>query len=261
MDKEKTRLLRFLAGGAVAISDSARAESLLLDGGDRGVLACTRALLDALQAEGTVRVDKRSARLSTQGVRDAATARPIAASAPPARDIEMQVVDTDEGARVVAVNRAESPLAQLMRLRTRDGKPFLDKAEHEAGERLRSDYTRGQIMPRMGANWQASVSSGRRAAGVADLTDAALGARQRVDRAIAAVGPELAGILIDVCCFLKGMETVEAERGWPVRSAKIMLKTALGVLARHYEPRGAQSANGPRRMLHWGTADFRPSIR
>ena len=72
-------------------------------------------------------------------------------------------------------------------------------------------------------------------------------------------GPELSGILIDVCCFLKGMETVEMERGWPVRSAKIVLKTALGVLSRHYNPDSGR-ARRQRQMLHWGAADYRPSI-
>jgi hypothetical protein len=111
----------------------------------------------------------------------------------------------------------------------------------------------------MGANWVASVSSGRRDGGVAELTDAALAARIRVDHAIRAVGPELSGILIDVCCFLKGMETVEMERGWPARSAKIVLKTALGILSRHYNPDSGRAAR-PRQMLHWGAADYRPSI-
>jgi hypothetical protein len=114
-------------------------------------------------------------------------------------------------------------------------------------------------MPRLGANWVASVSSGRRDGGIADLTDAALAARIRVENAIRAVGPELSGILIDVCCFLKGMEAVEMERGWPVRSAKIVLKTALGVLSRHYDP-GSGRERRPRQMLHWGAADYRPVI-
>ena len=131
--------------------------------------------------------------------------------------------------------------------------------EFRAGERLRADYTRGQIMPRLGANWVASVSSGRRggAGGGADLTDAVLGARQRVDNAIAAVGPELSGVLIDVCCFLKGLELVESERGWPVRSAKVVLKAALATLARHYSP--VKERERPC-VLHWGAADYRPSI-
>ena len=123
--------------------------------------------------------------------------------------------------------------------------PFLSAAEFQAGERLRADYTRGQIMPRLSANWVASVASGRRDGGVADLTDAALAARQRVEQAISAVGPELSGVLIDVCCFLKGMETVEVERGWPVRSAKVVLKTALGVLSRHYNPAASRQGRSP----------------
>jgi hypothetical protein len=175
------------------------------------------------------------------------------------RDIGTMMVDTEAGRDIVVVNWAESPLGQLMRRRGRDGEMFLTPAEFQAGERLRADYTRGQIMPRLGANWVASVSSGRRDGGIADLTDAALAARMRVEDAIRAVGPELSGILIDVCCFLKGMETVEMERGWPVRSAKIVLKTALGVLSRHYNPDSGRD-RGPRQMLHWGAEDYRPSI-
>lgn len=116
-------------------------------------------------------------------------------------------------------------------------------------------------MPRLGANWEASVASGRRSGsggGIADLTDAALAARQRVENAVADVGPELSGVLIDVCCFLKGLEQVETERRWPVRSAKVVLKTALGALARHYAPPAPSGRRKP--VLHWGAEDYRPTI-
>ncbi|WP_312795998.1 DUF6456 domain-containing protein, partial [Tianweitania sp.] len=125
----------------------------------------------------------------------------------------------------------------------------------------RSDFTRGQLMPKLGATWQAIAGSSRRgggAGGAVDLTDAALAARQRVEKAVEATGPELSGVLLDICCFLKGLEQVEAERGWPVRSGKVMLKAALGTLARYYEPPCPQSTRP--RSFHWGTEDYRPTI-
>jgi hypothetical protein len=170
-------------------------------------------------------------------------------------------MDTGDGFAAVTVNLAESPLGQLARYRLRDGTPFVTGVEVDAGERLRHDYTRGRLVPRLGANWEAAVAPGRRGAGggLADLAVTALAARQRVDRALAAVGPELAGVLVDVCCFLKGLELVERERGWPVRSAKVVLKTALGALSRHYRPPSGSRAGAP--LLHWGAEDYRPELR
>jgi hypothetical protein len=171
---------------------------------------------------------------------------------------------TDGGhAQAVTLNQAESPLAWLRSRRDGTGKPFIDAVQFAAGERLRSDYSRGRIMPRVTANWSAAVADGRRggAGGMAEITEAAIAARRRVERALAAVGPDLSGLLIDFCCFLKGLEEVERERRWPARSAKVVLQLALAALARHYGLDG--TAKGRTRgspIRQWGAADYRPSI-
>ena len=167
------------------------------------------------------------------------------------------------GTITVTVNHNESPLSWLRRRKGSDGRPMIDGAEFEAGERLRSDYTRAQLLPRITANWTAAVAGRRRnggAGGIAELTEAALAARKRVAQALAAVGPELGGVLVDFCCFLKGLEQVEQERRWPARSAKVVVEMALRELARHYGL--LARARGPERsgkIRGWGTDDFRPT--
>jgi hypothetical protein len=262
--KARLRIARFLSRGEAHPSDAPGGRKVLLDGVERGTISVCVQALKAMARDGLV--EKRAGKLSLSSAGVAYMNRASAAGDPfqdQHRDLDEIRIETPEGAAIVMANFAESPLAQLARRKAKDGRPFLDEHEWRAGEQLRSDYTRGQLMPRiMGANRGASVASGRRGGGngVADLTDAALASRQRVNTAVEAVGPELAGVLIDICCFLKGLEQVETERGWPVRSAKILLKTALGVLHRHYHPPVKRNLAVAERMLHWGADDYRPKI-
>lgn len=161
---------------------------------------------------------------------------------------------------------AESPIGWLYRRRDKDGQPLISRAEFEAGERLRADFTFAQMMPRVTSSWTAPQgSSMRRGAPGAgsDLQDNVIAAGERVRRALTAVGPELAGILIDVCCHLKGLEMKERQAGWPQRSGKIVLRIALKSLARHYglinEAAPQDEASRPR-VRHWGADGYRPDI-
>lgn len=241
--RQVQRLLRLLSAEP-AVLEPAAAGGMVIAGNRLGTVVIAVDLLAELVRDG--RVARRDGRLAA-----GATTRRGPGGAPAGLDTG--------SAGVVRINPAESPLGLLVRLKDRSGRAFLDPAEFDAGERLRADYTRGRIMPRLGANWEAGIASGVRGQGnsIAELTDLALAARQRVDRALRAVGPELSGLLVDVCCFLKGLELVERERGWPVRSAKVVLKTALGVLARHYGPAVAHAVGRP---LHWGAEDYRPTL-
>jgi len=145
-------------------------------------------------------------------------------------------VETPHGRADVVVDEAESPLVWLARRKGRDGRPLIDGYQLAAGERLRAEFTRANMTPRVTSNWEAAVSTGARSAGsgAGHMTEMVIAARQRFRHALDAVGPEFAGLLVDVCCFLKRLEDVERERQWPARSAKVVLQLGLDRLARHF---------------------------
>lgn len=176
------------------------------------------------------------------------------------RELTRETRETGEPA--VMVDTSESPLAWLARRKDRDGAPFLDAAAVEAGERFRRDITVAQLLPSVTSNWAAHGSGGRTDPHHKLLpSEASMAARQRVDRALEALDPEFGGLILDACGFVKKLETIESERSWPARSAKIMLRFALRQLARHYglsaSARGPATSRGTR---HWGTEDYRPAI-
>lgn len=161
----------------------------------------------------------------------------------------------------VSVDGSESPLAWLARRRRPDGNPWLSTAQLAAGERLRADFTRGGLMARVTADWS-GMARGRdrrsgRAGGACELAEAAMAARDRVRAALGDVGAGLSDVLVDVCCQLKGLETVEKSRGWPARSGKIVLALALDRLAAHYglDERAVGAERARMRVLRESPAD------
>lgn len=162
--------------------------------------------------------------------------------------LEKSQVSTEFGRSSVLIDQAESPLVWLARRRGRDGRALIDAHQLQAGERLRVDFTHAHLMPRTTSNWSNPISSGRTSNGsqlAGAFTETMIAARQRVHHALDAVGPEFSGLLLDICCFLKGLEDVERERAWPARSGKVVLQIALDRLARHYGY--AAQARGPAR--------------
>lgn len=131
--------------------------------------------------------------------------------------------------RSVTVNIAESPLAWL---RAR-GK--VDARQFEAGERLRADYEKAQLGPRVTMRWDAAPSGGRRGpADHLDPTTAQIDAKRRFGGAIAAAGPGLADILWRVICAGEGLPAAERALGWPTRAGKLVLGLALDRIADYY---------------------------
>ena len=156
------------------------------------------------------------------------------------REMGERVMQDDDGVlHGRRVNLAESPLAMLARRRGTDGKPFLGPDLVQVGERLREDFERAQMGPRVGQNWDRFLTGADRGG---FLTDGGIGegprdARKRVSDALDDLGPGLADVVLRVCCFLEGMESAEKRLGWSARSGKVVLKIGLQRLARHYEAR------------------------
>jgi hypothetical protein len=159
---------------------------------------------------------------------------------------------------------SESPLAWLARRKNKDGRPLISDAEFAAGERLRADFWFARMTPSVTVNWSRLLTGGGEKRGSpdcgAEARDSVLAAQDRVRRALAAAGPELAGVLIDVCCHLKGLESVERQSGWPKRSGKLLLTIALRQLARHYGMTVESASDSAPRVTHWGAPDYRPQI-
>jgi Domain of unknown function (DUF6456) len=144
--------------------------------------------------------------------------------------LRLGLVQTESGApAVVTVNEAESPLAWLKE------RGSITDVQFEAGERLRRDYTIARLEPRLAIDLAApKVQGGLGPLNPAVMPDAVLAAKQRFGRALKAAGPGLSDLLFDVCCALKSVGAIETEKGWPRRSAKIVLGLALDRLAEHY---------------------------
>ncbi|UWQ16612.1 DUF6456 domain-containing protein [Jannaschia sp. M317] len=147
-----------------------------------------------------------------------------------------RVIPGDRGAETLRVNLSESPLGMLARKKDRGGKPFLSMELVVAGERLREDFEKAQMGPRVGQNWDRFLTAGDRGQmGASDPVGGPDAARKRVSDALRALGPGLGDVVLRVCCFLEGLEAAEKRMGWSARSGKIVLRIALQRLQAYYD--------------------------
>lgn len=135
--------------------------------------------------------------------------------------------------RSVTVNLTESPLGWLF------ARGHVSRRQYDAGERLRADWERGQLAPRVTMAWDsAPVQRSRGGSGqLVDLNGAQLDARRRFEAAVAEAGPGLADILWRIVCGGEGMRDAETALGWPARAGKLVLSLALDRVAGYYRIR------------------------
>ncbi|MDO9417315.1 DUF6456 domain-containing protein [Pararhizobium sp.] len=256
-------LLRHVAGHRVTIRAGqgdikGEGAPVTLERAGQAPRSFDRALLRRAIASGLLVAAKDDLRATPQAAAfiRRALVEPDAAFQDQHRDLRQTSVLVGSLRTPVRINDSESPLAALARLKDKSGQAFLHDDAIAAGERLHADFMRAQLQPRLTMSYEPRLSSKTKgmANAAAELSDTALAARHRVEKAIDAMGPELSGVALDVCCFMKGLELVERERQWPARSAKLMLRTALMALARHHAPPPAAR----RRIQSWGADGFRP---
>lgn len=133
-----------------------------------------------------------------------------------------------EGERL---NLAESPLQRLATAAAGEEAPFLDRVQVEAGERVRRLFERARLGPRLTMHYSAAHVAGGRAGAASEIGDMAADARRALAKLHSILPRDCAEVVLDVCGALKGLQQIETERGWPRRSAKLVLRIGLDRLA------------------------------
>lgn len=146
------------------------------------------------------------------------------------REIPIETGTAGKRVRSLTVNAAESPLGWLF------SRGLLTRRQFDAGERLRTDWERAQLAPRVTMSWDAAPVAQSRGGPSSrpDLTGAQIDAKKRFSAAVDAAGPGLADILWRVVCAGEGMREAETALGWPARAGKLVLTLALDRVAAYY---------------------------
>ncbi len=158
-----------------------------------------------------------------------------------------------------AINLAESPLSKLATPSADGTAAYLAPHQVEAGERVRVLADRAKLQPRMTTSYSAAHSAGSVGA-ASDIGDMAIDARRALNEVSRILPADCAGVVLDVCGLLKGLQTVELERGWPRRSAKLVLRIGLEQLAAHYGLAPVAVGKPATRSRAWIADDARPTV-
>jgi hypothetical protein len=158
-------------------------------------------------------------------------------TAPAPAAIVKKYVEIAPGFRVALdFNCAESPLAWLRTRKDASGRALIGAEQYFAGIRLHADFMAAKFMPCTTMVWAPTEDASARPPRLDLLhqSEKVIEAKERYYSALAAVGPELSGILVEICCHATGIESAERLLGLPRRSGKAVLQLALTRLARCY---------------------------
>ena len=130
-------------------------------------------------------------------------------------------------------NLAPSSIAWLSGRRDAHGRPWIERAERAAAERLAADVEIALSGPSLTMRWDALPRAGGGSAARVEPGDRALAAARRVEAALTACGP--ARRMVEaVCIHASALQAAEQGLGLRRRAGKAVLKAGLRSLAAHY---------------------------
>ena len=134
------------------------------------------------------------------------------------------------------VNDLEGVLGRLASPSGKDAQAFLSPHHLAAARHVTDLFQRARMVPRMTMSYDPAriraPGNGRNLP--LSPAESAGDASRKLQDCLGSLPSECAGVVRDVCGFQKGLQQVEFERQWPRRSAKLILRVGLGLVADHF---------------------------
>jgi len=145
--------------------------------------------------------------------------------------------------------------------RVGNGTGFLSSHQIATAERVCQWAERARLQQRTTMSYDPThVSQGKKQTRqFGSISDMAARARKSIADIYRLLPHECAELIVDVCVFEKGLQTIEVERGWPRRSAKLVLRIGLEDLAQKLGIAPIAEGNVATRHRAWRGDGARPT--
>lgn len=104
---------------------------------------------------------------------------------------------------------------------------FLAPHQVEAASQLSRLFERAKLRQRVTMSYDPARVGRTPGNGPGEMADSAADARKRLAALAGRLPDDCWGVLADVCLYDKGLQQIEAERAWPRRAAKLVLRIGL----------------------------------
>lgn len=139
----------------------------------------------------------------------------------------------------------------ILRLGTCGPGAFLGQHHVEAAARLVRLFARAGLRQRVTMSYDLARVGKSAGSAQADLADSAADARRVLNRLARLLPADCWNMLVDVCLYDRGLQDIEAQRQWPRRAAKLVLRIGLDQLASAFGLDECARGNDRRSVQAW----------